>query len=415
MRSVVSRPRLISLIVSVVLLTLTACNLTTGPSNQQQTIAPSQPASGRPQVTIISPANNSEIVVGSQVLVSVNATDSVGITRVTLSANGTIVKTISSEAPSGDRNLNAVLDYTPTAAGTIPLQVIAYRANVASDPAQITINARTQQAQVTATIAVSPNVPIINPNDPTCRVLTNVGLNLRQGPGTNYGIITTVGAGVQSPVIGRTGSNDWWQVRVGVNIGWFSGQFVTLLGTLCAGIPIVPTPPPPTVVAPTATFTQIPPTSTLTLTAVPPTPTPTPGPADLVISNITGPTSLMLGPGNSPVSSSFTVQITNTGQGSTAQFSNTISVSPPGTESPLGVVANLNPGESIVLNVSLTFNSAGTYNVQARVDSGNQVTEISEVNNVGIFTVTVTEFSLMPLPITLVPFATINFDLILPP
>ncbi|MDK3160783.1 CARDB domain-containing protein, partial [Kamptonema cortianum] len=159
-----------------------------------------------------------------------------------------------------------------------------------------------------------------------------------------------------------------------------------------------------------------PPTSTLTLTPVPPTATPTPGPADLVISNITGPTTLMLGPGNSPVSSSFTVQITNTGQGSTGQFSNTISVSPPGTESPLGVVANLNPGESIVLNVSLTFNSAGTYNVQARVDSGNQVTEVSEVNNVGIFTVTVSPFSLSPLPLTLIPpFSTINFDLILPP
>lgn len=412
MRSLVSRPRLISLFISVVLFTVTACNLTTGPSNQQQTIAPSQPASGRPQVTIISPANNSEIVVGSQVLVSVNATDSVGITRITLSANGTIVKTISSEAPTGDRNMNAVLDYTPTTAGSIPLQVIAYRANVASDPAQITINARTQQAQVTATIAVSPNLPIINPNDPTCRVLTNVGLNLRQGPGTNYPIITTVGAGVQAPVIGRTGSNDWWQVRVGVNIGWFSGQFVTLLGTLCAGIPIVPTPPPPT----SAVTATTPPTSTLTLTPVPPTATPTPGPADLVISNITGPTTLMLGPGNSPVSSSFTVQITNTGQGSTGQFSNTISVSPPGTESPLGVVANLNPGESIVLNVSLTFNSAGTYNVQARVDSGNQVTEVSEVNNVGIFTVTVSPFSLSPLPLTLIPpFSTINFDLILPP
>jgi len=79
----------------------------------------------KPDVTIVSPTDGSEYVVNNQVLVSVTASDSIGVTRIQLFANDSIVKTVSSESLSGDRTLPAVLDYTPRAAGTVNLRVIA--------------------------------------------------------------------------------------------------------------------------------------------------------------------------------------------------------------------------------------------------------------------------------------------------
>lgn len=365
-----------------VALALYACNLSSTGEREEGIATPTTITSGRPVVQILSPENGDEVVVNDEVLVSANATDAAGVTRVQLLANGQIVKTVSSESPTGDQAFNALLDYTPTSTGNVRLQVIAYRAAIASEPATVEINVRAAQAQVTATTAAQPNVPVINPNDPTCRALTNTALRLRGGPGTNYDQIGLLNAGSVAPIIGRIGSNEWWQVRVNVTIGWISAAYTSVYG-ICNGVPVVQPPPTPT---PRITNTVVP-TNTLTLTAPPPTITP--GPADLLVTNIVGSNVLTLGAGGSPVTSSYSVTITNNGSSLTGQFNNTVSVTPGGAATPLGVVASLAPGESILLNISLTFSSAGTYTIQAQVDSDNQVTELSEVNNVGTFSVTV--------------------------
>lgn len=367
----------------VVVLLAAACNLTSGPDNNSGS---NQTPTDRPVVLINSPANGAEFTVNQQILVSATATDSVGISRVQLIANGTVVKTINSEAPTGDRTFNALLDYTPRAAGQVQLQVVAYRGAQASNPAAITVNIRESQQFVTATAAPptqTTSIPPINPNDPTCRVLTNANVNLRQGPGTNYTIVTLLGAGTVAPVTGRIGTNQWYQVRVGTTLGWVSAGYVTLYGSLCSTVPIVPTPPPPSPsVSPTLPVT--PPTATpIPPTATPIPPTATPGLADLLITSVSGPSALNLGPGNTPVSAAFTVTITNNGGRGSGQFTNTITVSPGGTASDLGVVGNLNPGESVILSVSLTFTTAGSYTLQAQTDSSALVTEASEVNNLG--------------------------------
>lgn len=398
---------------------VSGCNLAPVGS-VQQTLAttPTGAATGRPTVTIISPQDGAEFVTNSQILVSVNATDSVGVTRVQLIANNQIVKTVSSEAPTGEQNFSALLDYVPRTPGTLNMQVIAFRAAVASDPARLTVNVRESEAQVTSTPLPNINVPNINPNDPTCRALVNTGLNLRSGPGTNFERISVLSAGTVVPIIGRTGANDWWQVRVNTVVGWISASFTTVFG-ICTGVPVVATPPPPTSVQPTATNTPPPPTNTLTLTPVPPTPTPTPGPADLVVTGITGPTTVALGPGNTPTTVTYSVTITNSGASPTGPFNNIIRVMPGGSEVPLGVVSNLNPGESILLNTSLTFSVAGTYTVEARADSDNQVPELSDVNNSGFISVTVTEAGpggAMPPLITLDPILVLTpFVPVLPP
>lgn len=374
----------------VMLVALAACNLgrgdTTEPIDGNDTAATLDPnASGSPTVSIISPQNNSEVVVRDDVLVSVNATDSVGVTRVQLFVNGQIVKTVSSESATGDRNMNALLDFKPQTAGDLTLRVVAYRGARASEPAEVTLKVKSTEAQVTAPPLPDNTVPVIDPNDPTCRVLVNTGLNFREGPGTNYNVIRLLNTGTVAPIMGRLGDNSWWQLRVGTTIGWVSAQFTTTYGN-CAGIPIAAAPPTPTprggvpTNTPTATVTSSPTSQ--------PTTTSTPGKADLVVVSITGPTTLTIPGGESSVSQTYTVTISNTGSGPSNQFSNTITVVGSPTMD-LGVVANLDAGQTIALTVNLTFNAAGTYVVQVMADSASQVDEVSEVNNVGSIVVTV--------------------------
>lgn len=373
-------------ITSVLLLVLSACNLNFSPEPENDPLnVPTIDAGGKPNVTITSPEAGDEVVVNSQIFVTANATDAVGVTRVQLIAGTQIVKTVSSESPSGQTNFPVLLDYTPRQTGEVELQVIAYRGATASDPAEVTINVRANEAQVTATIAPNPgggsNIPVIDPNDPTCRALVNAGLNLRTGPGTNYPRITVLGAGTVIPIIGRLGDNSWWQVRSGVTVGWLSAPYTTVYG-ICTSVPIVAAPPSPT---PQGFI----PTNTPTLTPQPtltPVATVTPGRPDLVVTSISGSQTVTLP--SQPVT--YSVVITNTGSGASGAFANEVTL-PDGTTTDLGVVANLAAGESITLNFSFDFSAlaAGSYQIQVEADSDSQVAEISEVNNVGVTRVVV--------------------------
>jgi len=375
-----------SFILICALLVLSACNLSRTPPTEEP--IPTDGASsgdGKPEVTISSPQSGDEVVVGTDVFVSATATDSVGITRVQLIANNQIVKTVSSESVAGDRNMNVLLDFRPASPGEVKLEVIAYRGGVASDPATVTIIVRQSQAQVTATIVPQTNVPIIDPNDPTCRALTNVGLNVRTGPGTHYPRITTLPVGRQVPIIGRVGDNTWWLVRISsTTSGWVvqrnplnpNEEFISIFGN-CSAIPIVSPPPSPTTTPPTPTHTP-----TRTPTQIPP-PTNTPQPADLIVLDIDGPTAPQL-PGGGSVSATYFVTITNNGQANTGSFTNTIQVLPDGPVEELGVVGNLEGGQSIVLTYELTFDAVGAYTIRVVADSNNDVPELSEINNIGM-------------------------------
>ena len=312
-----------------ILILMSACNLTrTRPSTQ---VPPTSDAGGgaKPVVTISSPEEGDEVVVGTDLLVSANATDSVGITRVQLIANNQIVKTVSSESASGDPSMNVLLDYKPSNAGDVRLEVIAYRGAVSSDPAVVNVTVRASQAQVTATIIPQTDVPVIDPNDPTCRALTNVGLNVRTGPGTNYPVITTVQSGTQLPIVGRIGDNTWWQVRLNFGaVGWViqrnplnvNEDFITLFG-ICSFIPIVNPPPSPTTTPPSPTWTRTP---TPTPSKTPAPITNTPRPADLLVTSISGPTTIVIPNGESSVVKTYSITITNSGEAATGSFDNTI-------------------------------------------------------------------------------------------
>ncbi len=123
-------------------------------------------------------------------------------------------------------------------------------------------------AEPTATETPAP------PADPA--VVTNQGMNVRSGPGTNYGVIGSATAGQRFIVTGKNPQGDWWQVNFNGQNGWVFGPLVSAQNTggvqVAANIP-APPPPPATPVPPPPTATPVPAQPTQ-----PPAPTAPPAP-----------------------------------------------------------------------------------------------------------------------------------------
>lgn len=107
-------------------------------------------------------------------------------------------------------------------------------------------------------------------------------LNLRDGPGTNYDVLTMMEEGTRLKVVGRTEANDWLKVvTADGREGWVFAEMVTVSGDLgaiaVAQAPPTPTPlPSPTPEAPMA---------------IPEPPTPTPKPDILLKDDFSDPAS----------------------------------------------------------------------------------------------------------------------------
>ena len=74
---------------------------------------------------------------------------------------------------------------------------------------------------------VPPSTPVPNPSVGTGSV-TAWFLNVRSGPGTNYGIMRVVTRGATYPVVGRNANTTWYQITVDAvaNIkGWVSASY----------------------------------------------------------------------------------------------------------------------------------------------------------------------------------------------
>ena len=225
-----SHGRLRLLLCALCILGLSACNLRQRAS-QPGVAAPTRTPDGPPTVQILSPSAGDEFVVGEEILVSVNAADSIGVNRVQLFVDGQIAHTVSSESLDGDLSMKAILSYMPQVAdlGAVTLSVRAYRGAEVSVPAELSVVVRQSPADIIATPANPSDLPFI-PDDGVCRALINVGLNFRTGPSTSYEIITVLSSGTLAPIIGRNRESTWWQLNVGERTGWVSADFTNEYG-----------------------------------------------------------------------------------------------------------------------------------------------------------------------------------------
>lgn len=364
---------------------LSACNLGNVPETEEPLPVTEQPtlAAGKPVVTIISPQSGDEFEVNKQILVSMTATDSQGVTGVQLVVNGAVVKRVAPANPAGEKTYSAALDYTPRAAGDVTMQVIAFRGPIASDPAQIdvTIVSATTGGSTGGTGSTdsgSGTSGVIIPNDGVCRALTTLNLNFRAQPSTSSTVITVLPGGTLAPVVARLGDNSWWKITFNNQNGWVSAQFTTLSGN-CLNVPVESLATATPTRTPTPIFTLAP-----TLTP-PPTNTPTPLQPDLVVPNISGSTAVKLNGGS--VTVTYSVTVSNTGLGAAGQFTITLQVN--GTQVETWVVSGLDKGQSVALTKDLTWDTAGSFALRVDADTENKIAESIEINNRGDITVTV--------------------------
>jgi uncharacterized protein YraI len=121
---------------------------------------------------------------------------------------------------------------------------------------QVTVSAIEEATTVTLSTGgpVSPDVPgpvateeAAPPPPPSADVcsVTGSNVNVRSGPGTNYGIVGSLNS--PAPVTGQTNTG-WWRIDLGGLEGFVFSQVVTAAGP-CGAVPLVEGPPPPPPVA----------------------------------------------------------------------------------------------------------------------------------------------------------------------
>ena len=105
--------------------------------------------------------------------------------------------------------------------------------NVAQNPSKVTTNSnqKAQQNNVSkpANNSTSAQSDTPAPNMVGAGVVTDEeGLNIRQGPGTNYGIITALPYGTLVNI--KTENNGWYRVVASGTSGWCSANFIGRIG-----------------------------------------------------------------------------------------------------------------------------------------------------------------------------------------
>jgi uncharacterized protein YraI len=83
-------------------------------------------------------------------------------------------------------------------------------------------------ADVTSIPITTGTVPEDQPLQTGYTAVTNVNLNVRSGPGTNFPIVGLLYAGQTANVIGRNASSTWWQIQRLNLRGWVSATYAQL-------------------------------------------------------------------------------------------------------------------------------------------------------------------------------------------
>jgi len=143
---------------------------------------------------------------------------------------------------------------TETGAGTATEAAVAVAQTPASAAPVTDTQATTNSDQVVINTPAPAQTPTAAaaPTSAGAQVTTNDIVNIRTGPGTNYGLAGAAQVGETFRVTGKNATGDWWQIDYNGQTGWVFGQLVTATGTegvaVAQNIPAPPTaaPVPPT-------------------------------------------------------------------------------------------------------------------------------------------------------------------------
>jgi uncharacterized protein YraI len=87
------------------------------------------------------------------------------------------------------------------------------------------------------TVSNGNSVPVVGssstavPSSPTgYNVTATTSVNVRSGPGTNFGVLAVIRQGQGAAVLGRNASGTWWQVNYNGIVGWASSNFAVIQG-----------------------------------------------------------------------------------------------------------------------------------------------------------------------------------------
>jgi len=93
---------------------------------------------------------------------------------------------------------------------------------------------------------VATNTPVPTPTPEAPRVVSTQNVNVREGPGTNYRVVTQLKAGQPYLIFGKNDAGTWWQIDIGNgNKGWVFAELTTASGPLNTVGVITDIPDPP--------------------------------------------------------------------------------------------------------------------------------------------------------------------------
>ena len=207
----------------------------------------------RPTVSILTPANDERLAVGTEVLVQSVSVSQNQISRVELWVNDEWVDTQTANLPT---SFTAIQAWTPETEGGYLLEVRAFDAeNLQSLSAAVQVMAVPGEGLIIKDDISTPPVG----DQPT--VTTKTNLNIRAGPSTDFDRLAVMRQGETALIIGKNTAGTWWLIersQLPGGSGWVSAhpQFSTALNT--ADVPIVAMPALPATATPVVVSTPTP-------------------------------------------------------------------------------------------------------------------------------------------------------------
>ncbi len=364
-------------------------------------------------VVFIAPGNNSVIAEGATIVFAVSVAGSEpGTAKVDFLVNDTSIGSQTAQVVPGQASVTLRQTWTakgvqghlisaqvsrggaPIGEARITIRVVPLPTRIAlivTDEASSPTTAPTYTSQPKPTASPTPTQTEVSANVPNTSALPAAGanlpvltvtyqfLNVRAGPGTNYGEIGKMNSADTATILGRNSDASWWFVRWEREQvqGWVinNSAYSTVMGDT-SGVPLVatsatPLPPTPTslrrpTLAPTSTIGNF---------------------ADLVIDQIS------LNPPAPLVNQTFIVTIVVRNQGNVEARAGLLSgLFQPGNERSDIDIPPLKPGQSVARTLPVTLKAGGQNQVgKLTIDANNEIDEGSngEANNVRTFTYSV--------------------------